>query len=183
MGATLPILQGNSEAVCIKGVEWGGETCLTLNKHPHGVAFYLLGVCFYIGLGFGISQGSNVPLSTLYLTRSGHPCLTLHRRLARCLQQHKLDLIHILPLAQGDPERTGIWLFDPTCPVTLEPSTFLFSLVSEQLMLAPAMSRSCRKAQGGQDQSVPSRSARKGWSLTLPSLLAAFCFPFAANQL
>lgn len=165
----------------MKGVEWGGETRLTLNKHPRGVAFYLWGVCFYIGLVFGISQGSDVPLSTLYLMRSGQPCLTPHRRLARCLQQ--LELVHILPLAQGDPERAGIWLSDPTCPVTLEPSTFLFSLVSEQLMLAPAMSRSCRTAQGGQDHSVPSRSARKGRSLTLPSLLAAFCSPFAANQL
>lgn len=84
---------------------------------------------------------------------------------------------------QGDSERAGIWLSDPTFPVILEPSRFLFSLISEQLMLAPAMSRSCRTAQGGQDQSIPSRSARKGRSLTLPSLLAAFCSPFAANQL
>lgn len=106
-----------------------------------------------------------------------------HRRLARCLQQHKLELVHILPLAQGDSERAGIWLSDPTFPVTLEPSRFLFSLVSEQLMLAPAMSQSCCTAQGGQDQSVSSRSACKGRSLALPSLLAAFCSPFAANQL
>lgn len=51
------------------GYECGGcgsklVTCMTLNKYPHGLAFYLSGVCLYTVFVFGICQGIDGSLLT-----------------------------------------------------------------------------------------------------------------------